>query len=176
MDEKYQCPKWKKAYLRPIWGLVPGLFDEQQIFSRSINAICFRDWTSGDSVDAQILAMLLCPHWWIWSITYILQRTCQFWEPSMWRRYPNYFPWQGTKNRHGQEIPEKRLWWCSASIGPFEHWLRDMTCYLTAISIADWSRRFIRKILLINAPWAQMLGRRKSPVERTIQASKFAYE
>mmetsp|Transcript_10992 Transcript_10992/g.23307 ORF Transcript_10992/g.23307 Transcript_10992/m.23307 type:complete len:82 (-) Transcript_10992:1-246(-) len=36
----------------------------------------------------------------------------------MWRRYLNYFPWQGTVNRHGQEI----IAVCSAEKGPLKEY------------------------------------------------------
>jgi hypothetical protein len=86
MDKKYQCPKWKNS----IWGLYEGLYrsylTNKKSFQRRINASCFRDWIWRRSWRA-IIAMLLCPHWWIWNITFLIRRTCQFWEPKMWWRY-----------------------------------------------------------------------------------------
>jgi len=42
---------------------------------------------AGDSGWRAIIAMLLCPHWWIWCITIILISTCQFFKTKNWWQY-----------------------------------------------------------------------------------------
>ncbi len=115
---------------KSIWGLYEGLYrnylTNKKSFQRSINAICFRDWTSGDSVDAQILAMLLCPHWWIWNITYLIRRTCQFWEPKMWWRYY-------VKSEIELVQITRRNSWTAPMVVQREHWFGEITRALLAI-------------------------------------------
>jgi len=89
-EKKYQCPKWRKLF----WGL----YERARTGAVSRINIFFRERCD------LFKELKVCCYALIGESGAILQRTCQFWEPSMWRRYLNYFPWQGTENHHGQEI------------------------------------------------------------------------